>query len=480
MGDSMHKATHADRKPSEKRNDYTISSGQSTVLEADAALDRRLLWKRDLVLVPITGVLYTLLFLDRTNIANARALGIGSPTGLEASLNMPSNGYNIALVVFYIPFILAEIPANLLLNQNRIRPGLFLGGQMALLGVLGMCQGLAKSYGGLLAVRFLMGTFEASLPAGATYMISMYYTKKEASLRFAWFFNFALAGPLFSGLLAYAIQNLEGTGGYQGWRWVFIIEGLMTVAISIPVIIFCPNFPHQAQRWFLKPAERDRVLVQLEASRGVETRGSASDQVSIWKVLIDWRIHIFTLCFFCCDITASSVSAFSPTILTELGWTNTVAQLMTMPVWASGIASTFIVTWLSSHLNLRTPFVLGAIVFQLVGWIIMRVYVPKPSVRYLALFLMSVGTFPQMPILMGWLSANLRGRKHLAVGMAWMIGFGNCANFVSSNVFIHAQAPRYTTGFTTGLVFTVIGFVLVSSVYALLAMKNKKREQLRS
>lgn len=254
----------------------------------------------------------------------------------------------------------------------------------------------------------------------------------------------------------------------------------MTVAISIPVIIFCPNFPHQAQRWFLKPAERDRVLVQLEASRGVETRGSASDQVSIWKVLIDWRIHIFTLCFFCCDITASSVSAFSPTILTELGWTNTVAQLMTMPVWASGIASTFIVTWLSSHLNLRTPFVLGAIVFQLVGWIIMRVYVPKPSVRYLALFLMSVGTFPQMPILMGWLSANLRGRKHLAVGMAWMIGFGNCANFVSSNVFIHAQAPRYTTGFTTGLVFTVIGFVLVSSVYALLAMKNKKREQLRS
>lgn len=56
-------------------------------------------------------------------------------------------------------------------------------------------------------------------------MISMYYTKKEASLRFAWFFNFALAGPLFSGLLAYAIQNLEGTGGYAGWRWVFIIEG---------------------------------------------------------------------------------------------------------------------------------------------------------------------------------------------------------------------------------------------------------------
>jgi MFS family permease len=88
-----------------------------------------------------------------------------------------------------------------------------------------MCQGLTKTYGGLLALRFLMGTFEASLPAGATLMISMYYTKKEASIRFAWFFFFALAGPFFSGLLAYAIQHIDGTGGLQGWRWVFIIEG---------------------------------------------------------------------------------------------------------------------------------------------------------------------------------------------------------------------------------------------------------------
>ncbi|KAK8125162.1 MFS general substrate transporter [Apiospora kogelbergensis] len=480
MGDIMQKATLAAHNLSKRSNGSTTSLGRAAVLESDAVLDRRLLWKRDFVLVPIMGVLYTLLFLDRTNIANARALGIGSPTGLEASLGMPSNGYNIALAIFYVPFVLAEIPANLILNQDKIRPGLFLGGQMTLLGILGMCQGLTKSYGGLLAVRFFMGTFEASLPAGATYMISMYYTKKEASLRFAWFFNFALAGPLFSGLLAYAIQNLEGTRGYPGWRWVFIIEGLMTVVFSIPVIIFCPNFPHQAQSWFLKPTERERVLAHLEASRGVETRSSASDQVSICKVLVDWRIHLFTLCFFCCDITAASMSAFSPTILTELGWTNTVAQLMAMPVWASGMVSSFLVTWLASRLNLRTPFVLGAIIFQLVGWIIMRVYAPKAGVRYLALFLMSIGTFPQMPILLGWLSANLRGRRYLAVGMAWMMGFGNCANFVSGNVFIQDEAPRYETGFTTGLVFTIGGAVLVGSVCMLLAMKNKRRKQLRS
>lgn len=433
-----------------------------------------------MVLIPITGVLYTLLFLDRTNIANARALGIGTPSGLEGALDMPANGYNVALVIFYIPFVLAEIPANLILNANRIRPGYLLGGQMMVLGILGMCQGLTKSYAGLLVVRFLMGTFEASLPAGATYLISVYYTKREAALRFAWFFNFALAGPLFSGLLAYAIQNMDGTAGYQGWRWVFIIEGLMTVFVSIFVIAFCPNLPHDAQTWFLKPEERERLLSNLEESRGTETKGSAADSVPIWKVLIDWRVHLSTMCFVCCDFTASSIAAFAPTILTELGWTRTVAQLMTMPVWATGIVFTFSLTWLAARLNLRAPFLLLAISLQLVGWIIERVYVPHPGVRYSALFFMAAGTFPQMAILFSWLSANLRGRTYLAVGMAWMSGFGNCANFISSQVFFKREAPRYRTGVTTGLVFTVFGFVFVSAFAALLVWKNKKREAERA
>ncbi|KAI1142643.1 MFS general substrate transporter [Hypoxylon sp. FL0543] len=456
------------------------SSLPGGLADEEKKLDRTILWKRDLVIVPVMGILYMVLFLDRTNIANARSLGIGQPDGLEGALHMPSNGYNTALWIFYIPFVLAEVPANLILNLNKIRPGYWLGGQMFLLGVLGMCQGLTKSYGGLLAIRFLLGVFEAALPAGATYMISLYYTRREAAVRFAWFFNFALAGPLFSGLLAYAIENLNGAGGYQGWRWIFIIEGLATVFVSVFVIWLCPNFPQHAQSWFLTERERDRLVHLLEVSRGAEDKGSAADNVPIWKVLVDWRIHLLTMCFFCCDVTASSIASFAPTILTELGWVATIAQLMTMPVWASGIVATFVITWLTSHTNFRAPFLLVAICLQLVGWGIMVAYVPAPGVRYMALFFLTIGTYPQMAILMGWLSANLRGRKYLAVGMAWMVGFGNCANFISSNVFITTERPRYPTGVATGLAFTLLGFVLVSTAFVLLFLKNKKRDRLRA
>lgn len=310
-------------------------------------------------------------------------------------------------------------------------------------------------------------------------MMSTYYTKREAAVRFAWFFNFALAGPFFSGLLAYAIAGLEGAGGLHGWRWIFIIEGILTSVLAVGVILACPNFPEDAQEWFLKPHERERLVYQLEQSRGAEVRGSAIDSVPLWKVLVDWRIHLFTMCFFCCDITAASISAFSPTILTEMGWVSNYAQLMTMPIWASGIVSAFLFTWLASFLNRRTPFVLFCIVLQLGGWIIMRVYVSSVGVRYFALFLMSMGTFPQMPTLMGWLSANLRGHKYLAVGMAWMIGFGNCANFISSNVFITTERPRYPTGFSVGLGFTVLGFVLICLAWFLCMYKNKQFEKRR-
>lgn len=274
-----------------------------------------------------------------------------------------------------------------------------------------MCEGLTRSYGGMLALRFLLGIFEASLPSGAAYMLSCYYTKQEASPRFAWFFSFALGGSMFSGLLAYAIENLNGRGGLEGWRWIFIIEGLMAVGLSGLIVILLPDVPQNAPRWFLGDDERLYLLRKLDASRGKEHRGSAADDTPIWKVLTDWRIHVFTMCFFCCDITASSLAGFSPTILTQLGWKASKAQIMTMPIWAAGILASISVTMLSSKLDLHFPFILSCVCLQMVGWIIMRVYVPEAGVRYAALFLMSMGTFPQMPILMGWLSANLKGRK---------------------------------------------------------------------
>lgn len=101
--------------------------------EIDLKLDRIVRWKRDLLLMPILGILYTMMFLDRTNISNARI------EGLEANLHMPEHGYNNCLWIFYIPFILAEIPSNLFLTMGYVKPRVFLGVQMFILGMPVFC-----------------------------------------------------------------------------------------------------------------------------------------------------------------------------------------------------------------------------------------------------------------------------------------------------------------------------------------------------
>jgi hypothetical protein len=85
---------------------------------------------------------------------------------MEKGLNMPANGYNTALWIFYIPFVLVEVPSNMIMSLPRVRPNIFLGLNMLVLGIVATCQGLTASYAGLLVCRFLMGIYEATLPAG--------------------------------------------------------------------------------------------------------------------------------------------------------------------------------------------------------------------------------------------------------------------------------------------------------------------------
>ncbi|RDW91723.1 hypothetical protein BP5796_02888 [Coleophoma crateriformis] len=447
----------ASNNPASSTDDTFNELHDDTLLNARE--DRRLTTKIDFKVIPILGLLYLICFLDRTNIANAKI------AGLEKGLNMPSTGYNTALWIFYIPFVLAEIPSNMIMIMPQIKPNIWLGCQTFILGVLGMCLGLTHSYKGLLALRFLMGIFETGLPAGAGLLIASYYRKSELSYRFALFFAFGESGSCFSGLLAYALEGLQGSAGLAGWRWIFVVEGLITIVFSIFVFIFVPNFP--ARDTWLSEKDKTNLLKRLEADKGIESKDNS--QVS-WKAIVfDYKIWLMTLLFFCADISAGSLSSFNPTILSQLGWQARKAQVMTIPVWIVGICGALSATYLSGKFGIRWLFVLPAIAISVTGWSIHLRQVQPASVRYFAQFLISFGTFVQMPLYIGWLTANLRGQASQSFGTAIQLGIGNCANFVSSNIFITTQAPKYPVGFGVGLGLTsfsfFVTFVLLLTIY---------------
>jgi hypothetical protein len=147
---------------------------------------------------------------------------------------------------------------------------------------------------------------------------------------------------------------------------------------------------------------------------------------------------------------------------------------MTIPVWIVGIVGALLSTLASGTSNRRWPFVLVAIVTSVIGWTIHYNQVQPASVRYFVQFLISFGTFVQMPLYMNLLASNLRGRAYQSFGMVLQFGLGNCANFVSSNVFIAKQAPRYPVGFGTGLGITCLAFPLMLFTMAIFMRHNKK------
>lgn len=141
-----------DEKPSSPLSESSSSP------DALAIKEKALLWKIDYHLIPILFVLYMFAFLDRVNIGNAKI------QGLTKDLKIDGPMYNIASEILFVPYILLEVPSNLIIK--RIRPSYWLSGLMFFWGITTVCQGVVSSYGGFIVCRVFLGVFEAGVFPG--------------------------------------------------------------------------------------------------------------------------------------------------------------------------------------------------------------------------------------------------------------------------------------------------------------------------
>ena len=242
---------------------------------------RKLTRKCDIRVVLPFFLIWFFPFIDRVNIGSARI------QGLEKDLHMIGNQFNVALVIFFIPLILFEVPSNL--GLKRISPRLWLGGQTLLLGVFTVCQGLVKTYGGLIAMRLFVGLFQAGLNPGTVFLLTAYYPRFELQWRLSVLICSSSLASAFGGLLAYAIVGLAGTDGYLGWRWIFIVEGLITVAIGLISFFIVPDWPEKAT--FLNDEER-KILKERVLDGSSQARMDHLDAKAIKRSLGDWKIWV--------------------------------------------------------------------------------------------------------------------------------------------------------------------------------------------
>ncbi|QIW97487.1 hypothetical protein AMS68_003005 [Peltaster fructicola] len=429
--------------------------------------ERRLVTRIDSRVIPFLCILYLLAFLDRVNIANANVLGLSTELGLVG------DQYNTALVIFFVPYILFEIPSNILLK--KFRPSVWLSANMFFFGFVTIMQGLVRSYSGLLACRFFLGVFETGMFPGCFYLIGMYYRRHEAQKRYTFFFSSTTLAGAFGGLLAAAIGKMDGLSGYAGWRWIFILEGALTVAISFIFFFTLPDFPEES-KW-LNPAEKAYVIARLRADQGASARERPITTKDVLNVFKDYKVVVAGFMYFGLIVPAYGYAYFAPGIIKTYGYDAIRTQLFSVPPWAAAFAFAMIVAYLSDAARHRMAFAIFCICVSIAGFGILITVHNNTQVQYAALFLVTMGTYAAMPIVVCWFNMNLGGHHRRAVGSAWQVAFGNIGGIIAVFAFLMKDYPNYVPGYSICLAFTVLS-ICACIVYGIACFfTNKSRER---
>ncbi|KAK0653773.1 putative transporter [Lasiodiplodia hormozganensis] len=451
------------------------ASGASTPLDSerlpgdafDPKIERRILRKLDFQVVPLLCILFLISFIDRSNIANAKI------QGMEEDLNLHGNQYNIAVWVFTLAYVVFGVPANLIFKKYGPKT---LSLMMLLWGITVIGQGVTSSAGGLIACRFLEGIMEAGFVPGCAYLIGSYYKKDEFLKRYTWFFSAAIAAGAFNGLLATLISKMDGVGNYAGWRWIFIIEGLITVVFSFCSIFWIVPFPEKSTMF--TPEEKAVLLTRI-AEDGGGVRHDKLDPKRFFKYMMDWKIWLCVLSYLGAEENAASVIAFQPSILKGLGYTATQAQIHSIPIYAASFVFSLTCAWLSERLRQRYVFGMLGSVICMVGLAVELAQPRDPNIRYMGMFFVTAGPYLTMPITVVWNAINVGKGYKRTVAFACVIALGNCGAFVASNVFITEEAPVYHTGFSTNMGFISLSLVSQTALYIGLRLENRRKDRER-
>ncbi|KAJ7504247.1 MFS general substrate transporter [Mycena galericulata] len=440
-------------------HDHRHGSKESHKLGIDPKAERKLVRKLDWTLLPLFTLIYCTNFVDRTAIGNAKIAGI------EKDLGMAGFDYNIALTLFYVFYILADIPSNLALKHFG---SMWLAAMVTCFGIISISTAFVKSYSGLIANRVFLGMAEGGTLSGLTYILSRYYRRTELVVRIGIFFGVSapLAGA-FGGLLASGLLHVGDIGTVKSWRKIFLIEGIITTGVGLLCFIIIPTDPQRTR--MLTPDERALALTRIDADQVVRTHGR-KERTSLRLIWRSFNINttVCLVCYIMANISFQGLSLFMPTVIATLGHFSVVeSQLRTVPPYLVGAVWAVISTYTSSRINNRSGPIFISGLLMVLGYAI-AVGTRNPHARYAACFMSIMGGSPIAPLQLAWGTDNAAPDTIRAVTSAIIPGFGALGSVIAVWTYLPADAPNYHKGNSLNLgttsaicVLTIIGAIYI-------------------
>ncbi|KAI8237424.1 Major facilitator-type transporter hxnP [Colletotrichum sp. SAR 10_86] len=431
------------RSPSVEREEHVINQVSSVVddekhIQQDEERDWtgtakktdpeeiRLVRKLDYRIMPCLCVMYFLNYVDRNAIAQARL------NNLEEDLNMTGTQFNTTVSILFVGYVLMQIPSNMLIT--RIQPGLYMT--------------LVQNYGGLVACRFFLGITEAPFYPGATYMLSIFYTRKG----------------IFAGM--------DGLNGIAGWRWLFIVEGAITGFVALVGFWLLPNTP-LTTRW-LNDREKQLAHSRMEKDKISDASDEkASAMEGLKQACRDKRTWLFCLMqnF---HLSACSFNSFFPTVIKTLGFNTTITLVMTCPPFIFAGAAGIFFGWSSGRLHERTWHITVGLGVAIVGFVVAASTL-NTAARYTASFILAAGAYSVNSVIIGWASSTLSQTKEKKAVVLAMTNVGGQIGYIyGAYLWPKSDEPRYAIGFGASAGFALLSIVCAWWIRVLLVRENRR------
>ncbi|EHK99624.1 putative Uncharacterized transporter [Glarea lozoyensis 74030] len=385
----------------------TTEINNADISEFSPEEQKRIIRRIDLRLVTTLGVLYMCSLMDRTNLSAANI------AGMAKGLKLIDNRYTTVVM-------------------RKMGPRIFLTTIVVLWGGCMIGFGFVKKWDQMVGLRVLLGVLEAGFFPGCAYL---------------------LMASAISGILAYGIMQMNGIANLSGWRWIFIIEGLITIVFGIAGYFLIVDFPEMAaSSWkFLTPRETAFVVARIQADRAdaLPTQFNITEYL---KNALDSKVWGFACLFGLTTTNSYAIAYFLPVILVRgMGFSVAAGQCLVAPPYVAAGIAMFGMAVVGDKYHVRGPIVIFGALLGMIG-LPMLGYATNNGVRYFGVFLATISANANIPAILTYQANNIRGQWKRALCSATLVGFGGIGGIIGSTVFREHDAPKYGPGIMTCLI----------------------------
>ncbi|KAI0378899.1 MFS general substrate transporter [Hypomontagnella monticulosa] len=417
--------------------------------------------------------------LDRSNLSQANTDNFLDDMGFT------TNDYNYGQTVFLVSFLLAELPSQLV--SKKIGPDRWIPTQMVLWSIVAGSQFWLRGRSSFLATRALLGLLQGGFIPDLILYLSYFYKGTELPFRLALFWMANRLTDVIAPLLAYGLLRLRGYHGYEGWRWLFLIEGILTFTIGLWSWFMMAPSPTQTKAWYRPKGwftEREEKILVNRILRDDPSKGDMHNRQGItlsmlWKSLADyhiWPIYAIGLTF---GIPAGPPEKYLTLTLRALGFDTFNSNLLSIPAQVMTTINMLILTYISEIIDQRA--LLGLFTeFWYLPCVVALAILPENTSRWgtYALITVLLSHPTPHPMQVGWSSRNSNTVRTRTVSAAAYNICVQLQSIISSNIYRDDDKPLYRRGNRVLIGINCLNIVIYIAVKFYYVHQNKRRDRI--